>query len=113
MRYCLSHVVSVGEGAGDAVRLGKGLARGVREMSKGPETGAGVGGCVQGMYVAGNPWAWPALEVRGRPAGALVLWLPSTSLSTLVFSHVSNGVKNISFWQTDECQEEDPVPVGV
>lgn len=43
MRYCLSHVVSVGEGAGDAVRLGKGLARGVREMSKGPETG-GSGG---------------------------------------------------------------------
>lgn len=75
MRYCLSHVVSVGEGAGDAVRLGKGLPRGVREMSKGPETGAGVGGCVQGMYVAGNPWAPASLGGEGHAcwgAGSVV-----------------------------------------
>ena len=101
----LSHVLSVGEGAGDAVRLGEGGG------SKGNEQRPRDGDARRACTWQEVPGSWPPLEVR--PAGMLVLSLPSISLPTSVFSHLSNGVKNISLWQTDECQKEALVLNGV
>lgn len=92
-------MVSVGEGAGDAVRLGEGLDRGSKgnSTSKRCRDGAARRTCMWQEV----PERWPALEGTGTPTGMLVLSLPSTSLSTSVFVHLSNGVKNSSLWQTE------------
>lgn len=80
----------VGGRAGEAVRLGEGLDGG----SKGNSTSKGRDGDMRRACMWQEvPVCPPALEVRGPPAGMLVLSLTSTSLSTSVSLICQMGLK--------------------